>query len=861
MTIGVTGSGTGLGQSGTFVYHPDIKVWIATDNDGVLDISGDLISANVTRSTNTVSTFSCEIQNTWKKYDRRIQRMNRIVVWLQRTQWLQVFSGYVTLAPFETVVPGAIQIQANCTLKRLENTYWDVNTPEAQSIMPGSFSLINNQSQFQDGGAAQGMLNILSSVVGWNPAQIHFQSIPQQFFQWATSMFIAEAGDLPSSLINQLMQATDAQGTTAGNNQGGTATSIAPPAGAPAKGATWRGGGAGTATWYYNYPVNHTGPSASQPSFGGSITQNVAKCFQDAYGCAMGWTFGDPNTGKVLPGMAPAISYLQGPHGDGKRLLVTNTQNGRAIIVRTTDWEQAGGSNGKLIDLSDVAWQQLAGTAPLSQGALQVTVQWADDSSKPGPVSSTLPTQGQTGYGAAIVPVNQQTGTAVTQASTNPSLYKYEQTVDAIVQAARSQIGVPYSWGGGNTTGPTFGTAQGANTKGFDCSGLVEWAYGTAQISMPKPSQNQWEITKQFTLPPGTLPNPGDLIFYEGLPPQHVAIASGPTTLIQAPQTGELVQEVPIYSGMTAITRPVPGSGGVALSGAQGNLNLNAANANDPLTVTGSNGKQQYNTANLFNTIFTLPQIDPRAIMFYGSARAFITDEPVLNSIAQLCTASLRSFQSAPNGDFVAWFPDFFGIYGKTPALQLRDIEIVDFKIQVSDAPLATHVAVVGDTASISTFGPTMADWLSTEGIVSLQETSIMNILFGGSDKTLNFNPGAFLAKFGMRPYVVTKPTIKSNLLEFLCGIMTFMEKWADQYSTTVTTTFLPEVYPGMLIQLPDQGNLQVYVQQVQHNISRSSGFTTQMTITAPTRNGAILEISTPEPWFNVGVQNPTPAH
>ncbi|EUA08913.1 nlpC/P60 family protein [Mycobacterium xenopi 4042] len=37
--------------------------------------------------------------------------------------------------------------------------------------------------------------------------------------------------------------------------------------------------------------------------------------------------------------------------------------------------------------------------------------------------------------------------------------------------------GVPYSWGGGTLQGPSRGVDSGADTVGFDCSGLTRYAF------------------------------------------------------------------------------------------------------------------------------------------------------------------------------------------------------------------------------------------------------------------------------------------------------------------------------------------------------------------------------------------------
>nr|WP_120492280.1 NlpC/P60 family protein [Corynebacterium lactis] len=94
----------------------------------------------------------------------------------------------------------------------------------------------------------------------------------------------------------------------------------------------------------------------------------------------------------------------------------------------------------------------------------------------------------------------------------------------AIVDAARSQIGTPYVWGG-NQPG------------GFDCSGLTSWAYQQVGKSIPRTSQAQASSGT-----PVSTPQLGDIVsFYSGA--SHVGIFSGNGNIIHAPQSGDVVKE------------------------------------------------------------------------------------------------------------------------------------------------------------------------------------------------------------------------------------------------------------------------------------------------------------------------------
>ncbi|MGI5202350.1 C40 family peptidase [Spirillospora sp. CA-108201] len=53
-------------------------------------------------------------------------------------------------------------------------------------------------------------------------------------------------------------------------------------------------------------------------------------------------------------------------------------------------------------------------------------------------------------------------------------------------------LGTPYSWGGRGPSGPSYGTAHGAGTKGFDRSGLTQYALAQAGIRLPRVAADQY---------------------------------------------------------------------------------------------------------------------------------------------------------------------------------------------------------------------------------------------------------------------------------------------------------------------------------------------------------------------------------
>lgn len=106
-----------------------------------------------------------------------------------------------------------------------------------------------------------------------------------------------------------------------------------------------------------------------------------------------------------------------------------------------------------------------------------------------------------------------------------------------------AQLGKPYLWGG---TGPDR----------WDCSGLVQAAFASAGIRLPRTSEQQFAATAASGIRYDQA-QPGDLLFSEGIPPGHVRVYIGNGLAIAAPFTGAFVRIEKVDPGeLTGVTVP-----------------------------------------------------------------------------------------------------------------------------------------------------------------------------------------------------------------------------------------------------------------------------------------------------------------
>ena len=397
---------------------------------------------------------------------------------------------------------------------------------------------------------------------------------------------------------------------------------------------------------------------------------------------------------------------------------------------------------------------------------------------------------------------------------------------EGAINAATAYLPTPYLYGG--------------NTPyvGLDCSALVQRSFASIGINLPRDTYGQKAAIPSVPL---SSIQRGDVLQtnYGG----HTGIYLGGGQWIQ---TGG-------PDGVPGSIQPVPtGPGGVNWAGRVcGNQGPNPGSPWTPsagppagtgtppgvgtgvgVGAGGGDGTEPI-ARDLFSYIFAPGAYASAASAFFTQEKAYIDDQPLIQMIVAMCQASLRSFQSAPNGDFIAYYPDHFGLHGKPAVLNLEDIELKDVHINLSDDNLTTHVYIDGDYNMMGQ-ADQVTGWLLTCGVATVQNQWLYNSLIQSapSDIEPGMSAELLLKKFGVRPYKNTYEMAGNAGLEFLLACQIFMGKWAAQYETDIGLTFMPELYPGQRL-LINKHNLTVYCSAVTHEFDWEHGFKTMATVSA----------------------------
>ncbi|MFE3543364.1 NlpC/P60 family protein [Nocardia sp. NPDC059177] len=123
--------------------------------------------------------------------------------------------------------------------------------------------------------------------------------------------------------------------------------------------------------------------------------------------------------------------------------------------------------------------------------------------------------------------------------------------IETVIDRAMSQLGVQYAWGGGDEDGPTLGIRDGGtadahgdyNKVGFDCSGLMLYAFAGIGVSLPHYSGYQYNAGTRVDVEDRER---GDMLFWGPGGSAHVALYLGDGTMIEAPESGDVVKISPV---------------------------------------------------------------------------------------------------------------------------------------------------------------------------------------------------------------------------------------------------------------------------------------------------------------------------
>lgn len=257
--------------------------------------------------------------------------------------------------------------------------------------------------------------------------------------------------------------------------------------------------------------------------------------------------------------------------------------------------------------------------------------------------------------------------------------------------------------------------------------------------------------------------------------------------------------------------------------------------------------------------------------------RALANDEPVWNTVKDIFNSSMRTVMAGPDGTFMAWYPDYWGVSGNTPCLLLDDIELIDLKITQSDDTFVSHQFCAGVNTGgqyLTSSGQTSdMQWALTQGVVSIEsntaalssgvlndvgENAVSNEPSELLKKLINipegeewrFTPRELYRRYGARPakkqlqHVIEKPNDSGTsggtdanpqyILPFLYALYEFMRNWANQYQMSLQITWMPNIWPGMRVKVKSLG-LSGYVTNVQHSGGPNAGqYSTSVTLVCP---------------------------
>jgi murein DD-endopeptidase MepM/ murein hydrolase activator NlpD len=836
------------------VYSPKAYVYIQNDH-GVIDLSDKVVSGNVSRKVNQVSTAEITFQNPNRMFTTpgqpTFRPMDKITIFLQRLPGVpcHTFTGYLDQTPYYQMYPGVCTIRASCTLKRLQYTYFDPGVPffikflaRYGWVLDGTGTLIGN-SPFDANPAnaddatvraSRTMSDLLYAslvhIAGLDSSKILIESLPTDIYDRIRKIYniLDDENKENDAVFDRFLKDFIGElslgdgGSASGSviNNGITLDTLTPEQ-----------------SGVFDTLMSVGDAMKVSPKFRLAAVETglVESDLRNL-------NYGDASSKGWRQELTSNPRYGDGPNG------ATNVAASARRFYDECRQFDHGQSAGELAaDVQRPASQYRGRYAERVTDA-QRLIQQYDAKRSSNPLSTNTVDQSTTSQKS-----ERDGGTPVTDNRGSTAL---SQMVKGVSPSGWPGPGGAYgasrSYGGhaGVDVPSTLGAIWYAAADGVVTAVSNSWTEGTGCVvirttqnipNYPNNVRLGYGGTQSISVKIGDQVKAGDPIAVGG---SH---GSGPHLHFFM-----RTDDAPANGTMDPTAFAKAAQGGSTPVGGPGSSDPGSSSPSSETSLGYDDALVIAKSAGVF-TAMNFPQaIDiAESELLYGN-KSLMNDQPLMPFIDQLAKGTLRSYQSLPNGDFYAWHPDYFGTLGTAPYFSINDIEIMDGNINLSDDALVTHSYVVG--ATLPDGGIDLNRKLQTRGVVTVfNATDFLNIdpkataekaqnakgkkgkdeqleepFLGTKAAALNF-----LQKYGARPAVEDAPFIRSHAFETMYAFQNFMLAWSRQFLTTFTFTFMPELYPGGLVTFEDHG-IQMYVDEVTHSWDYSSGFHTQANLSAP---------------------------
>lgn len=848
-----------------FVYSPKVFIYVNTGGSvgdkrnppNIVDLTNYTTAGTVNRVVNQVSTAEITIRNPGKKWTKpgnpTFRPMDPITIFMQRQKGypVQVFTGYLDRTPWYHLYPGTCTLMASCTLKRLLHKYFDPALPytfqflAAHGWRPAGAGggLVNRLEENEpadatgddivrdivdDSGFGKLLYSTLTEIGDWRENEIYIEELPTNLAEKVGRVYRQfeddneEAAKDFNTLLRKLI-GTTAQGGGGGNENVDSRAGI------------------------YTGPLDRDFPKGSNET----ISFNDAAMLAEMAGLP-GITYAQIAIGES--GLRPGAVSNDG--GFGLWQMTPRVQSAQT----KAKWESIGSYfnpwrnalMAKYLAGSGTGVSNYYGTGHVTDFNKHYTGPMPKSRLKEGTANNDeedTDTSGPNGNGSLTPDSVEDAGGGTSSGA--DSTGKIYAPIAGNVNYGRGWHEVTKGViGMTNTSGSVHwhsGVDAGVPT-GTPCVAPVDGEIVMSQANWSDGGMIHFKFTKETDeIPAGTIIGWGHATNLRRLGP-----VKGGTTIGRSgnPGGGPHVHFIMIPPGQ--------GSGG-----GDGKADpvpiLRALQKGEGTPVDGGSGADEVGgepgggttpdievvaKAAAFAAVLDWPSIAETAVarQLHGQ-KSLMNDKPLMPFIEQLTGASLRSFQSLPNGTFFAFYPDYFGEMGhRKPYWSIDDVEILDGAIELTDDNLVTHQYVVGDT--IMGNGITPPEKIRSGGVVTVFNAFGTVAGTDGDPLVPQFDGKngqnaalAFLQKYGPRPDYHEAPMIRSPYFEAFLAYQKFMLSWSRQFATGFTFTFMPELYPGGRVAFESHG-LQCYIDSVTHSWDYTSGFTTNAVLSAPSAFG-----------------------